>query len=109
MLAVIPCLEQRDSITKDDRGEYGMSEALEIKFLEKSTCYICGENIYNYELNELFDGRIVKSCFECYITLEIGKMKYYCDIGTTENYIVDYCQMSTDSDEQFMLSMEVLL
>lgn len=54
---------------------------LKERFLEKSNCYICGEDVYNYELNELFDGRIIKSCFPCYNTLEIGKIIYYCKLG----------------------------
>lgn len=58
-----------------------MSEKLKTKFLEKSTCYYCGEDIYNYELSELFDDRIVKSCFPCYDTVEVGKIIYYCILG----------------------------
>lgn len=54
-----------------------MSKTLKTKFLEKSTCYYCGEIIHNYELSELFYGRIVKSYFECHETVEIGKANYY--------------------------------
>ena len=58
-----------------------MSKALKKKCLEKSTCYYCGEDIHNYELSELVDGRIIKSCFECYNTIEIGKIIYYCRLA----------------------------
>ena len=57
---------------------------LKAKFLKKSTCYFCGDIIYNYELTTLFDGRIVKSCFPCYVTVEIGKLVYYCKIGEVD-------------------------
>ncbi len=87
-----------------------MNKTLKTKFLDQSTCYFCGDDIHNYELSELFDNRIGKPCFECYITLEIGKMVYYCKLGTTENYVVDYFQMYNDSDDhKFMISTEVLL
>lgn len=72
-------------------------KTLKTKFLEKSTCYICGEGIYNYELNELFDGRIVKSCFECYITFEIGKMEYYCNLEQ-EQKVIDAGEKSLESN-----------
>ena len=58
-----------------------MSDTLKTKFLERGICYFCGDVIHNYELTDLFDGRIVKSCFECYNTVELGKMVYYCDLG----------------------------
>jgi len=51
------------------------------KFFEKSICYVCGYDIYNYELSELFDGRIVKLCFQCYSEVEIGKVVYYCKLA----------------------------
>ena len=54
---------------------------LKTKFLEKSICYFCGDAIHNYELVTLFNERNVKSCFECYATVEIGKAVYYCKIG----------------------------
>ena len=57
---------------------------LKTESLEKSTCYFCGEDIHNYELVTLFDGREVKSCFDCYNTVEIGKMVYYCDLGEVD-------------------------
>lgn len=61
-----------------------MTETLKTKFLEKFICYYCGYPLHNYELSELFDSRIVKSCFECYNTVERGKMVYYCDIGEVD-------------------------
>lgn len=54
---------------------------LKERFLDKSNCYICGEDIYNYELNELFDGRVVKLCFQCYAGHEIDLAVYYCNLA----------------------------
>ena len=90
VLVAMLFLEQRDAITKEDKEESGMSktefesekiEMLKTKFFEKFPCYFCGEDIHNYELTTLFDGREVKSCFQCYATVEIRKAVYYCKIG----------------------------
>ena len=62
---------------------------LKDRFLEKSTYYYCGDDIYNYELSELFDGRNVKSCFECFTTLEIRKTMYYCELGDIDISLED--------------------
>ncbi len=62
-----------------------MNKTLKRKFFEKSTCYYCGEDIHNYELSKLFDGRIVKACFECHDTVEIGKNNYHSKNGGRKN------------------------
>ena len=54
---------------------------LKKKFLDEEYCYFCGDTIHNYELSTLFDGRDVKSCFECYVTVEFGRAMYYCKIA----------------------------
>jgi len=64
---------------------FSMTGTLKPKFLEKYICYYCGEYLHNYELSELFDGRIVKACFECYDTVEIGKRNYYSKNKRREN------------------------
>ena len=61
-----------------------MTETLKTKFLEGATCYFCRDVIHNHELIELFDSRIVISCFECYTMVEIGKLVYYCRIGEVD-------------------------
>ena len=61
-----------------------MTETLKTKFLEQCNCYFCGDVIHNHELIELFDSRIVISCFECYTMVEIGKLVYYCRIGEVD-------------------------
>lgn len=62
-----------------------MTEPLKTKFLEKSICYYCGEDIHNHKSSKLFDGRTVKSCFECHDTVESGKRNYYSKNGGRKN------------------------
>ena len=44
-------------------------------------CYFCNDDIHNFETENLFDGRIVTACYECYRTLEIGKELYFSRIN----------------------------
>lgn len=81
MIAVTDYTGLGVDITKEGKGENGVSNTLETKFLESSICYICGEDIHNYELTDLFDGRTVKTCFECYAELKIGEAVYYCKLA----------------------------
>ncbi|GBL42211.1 hypothetical protein LBMAG54_14790 [Nitrosopumilaceae archaeon] len=57
-------------------GEH-MTKTLMMQFLEESTCYFCEDTIHSYTLSTLFDGRTIKSCFECYDTVGIAKTTYY--------------------------------
>lgn len=66
------------------KSEEHVTETLKLQFLEESICYFCGDIIHNYELVTLFDDRIIKSCFDCYTTVEIAKTMYYCKIGEVD-------------------------
>lgn len=51
--------------------------SIETGFLDKDICYFCSDEIYNHEMVKLFDGRSVKSCFECNDTLQLGLKIYH--------------------------------
>ena len=48
---------------------------------DEIVCYFCNEDIHNFETERLFDGRVVKSCYDCYMEIELGKQVYYAKLN----------------------------
>ena len=63
--------------TLDSSTNFEDSNSIETELLDKDICYFCGDEIYNHLMVKLFDGRNVKSCFECNDTLQLGLKIYY--------------------------------
>jgi hypothetical protein len=50
---------------------------IKTEFFDEDVCYFCNDTIYNYIFVKLFDGRNIKSCFECNSTIQLGLKIYH--------------------------------
>jgi hypothetical protein len=51
--------------------------SIKTEFYDEDICYFCTDTIFNYVSIKLFDGRNIKSCFECNDTLQLGLKIYH--------------------------------